>query len=315
MWHVFDPMAETQSSYTPYHYCYNNPVNLVDTFGLDPSDSVKDDHDISYYWRSDGHGGWIAINRGEPNTWNTSEYNYNGGMVPGLTFDQWLEQINKQMNYITRTEGSKAGILADENSCIYILMNNVGDFNSILAGMNDFIFRYSNSFGSQNAVNLGGAGFSIGISLKTTGNIASYSSGFLGLLQIGMIEYRMALPLSSKIGTFSRFSITYSGLSTFSGRLSFAGALIGIGSNINELNSGKIGVGRFTYRNSSIITSMIVGAEIGGPWGAVTGATIGGMSYGFEYIYDNYLVPFGNEVKYQKKNFENAIKNGWYPGR
>jgi hypothetical protein len=29
-------MAETQSSYTPYHYCYNNPVNLVDPFGLWP---------------------------------------------------------------------------------------------------------------------------------------------------------------------------------------------------------------------------------------------------------------------------------------
>ena len=32
-----DPMAETQSSYTPYHYCYNNPVNLVDPLGLDLS--------------------------------------------------------------------------------------------------------------------------------------------------------------------------------------------------------------------------------------------------------------------------------------
>ena len=36
MWHVFDPMAETQSSFTPYHYCYNNPVNLVDPLGLEP---------------------------------------------------------------------------------------------------------------------------------------------------------------------------------------------------------------------------------------------------------------------------------------
>ena len=86
-------------------------------------------------------------------------------------------------------------------------------------------------------------------------------------------------------------------------------------SDIGELRSGEIGAGRFTYRLGSLGTSIGVGSAIGGPWGAVGGAAVGGISIGAEYIYDNYLVPLGNEIQYQIWNFENAIKGGWYPGR
>lgn len=34
-WHVVDPMAEHHFNYTPYHYCFNNPVSFIDPFGLD----------------------------------------------------------------------------------------------------------------------------------------------------------------------------------------------------------------------------------------------------------------------------------------
>lgn len=34
-WHVMDPMAEKYVNQTPYNYCSNNPVNLVDLFGQD----------------------------------------------------------------------------------------------------------------------------------------------------------------------------------------------------------------------------------------------------------------------------------------
>jgi len=34
-WHVVDPMIENNYEYTPYAYCYNNPVIFIDPFGLD----------------------------------------------------------------------------------------------------------------------------------------------------------------------------------------------------------------------------------------------------------------------------------------
>ena len=34
-WHSVDPLAEWHFNYSPYHYCFNNPTNLIDPFGLD----------------------------------------------------------------------------------------------------------------------------------------------------------------------------------------------------------------------------------------------------------------------------------------
>ncbi len=153
------------------------------------------------------------------------------------------------------------------------------------------------------------------LNLSKTGDIASYGSGAIGLTQIGMMEYRMSLPIMSKIGTFSSFASRYGTLGKFGGRLSYAGAGISLISNISKVRSGEIGLGRFSYRLGSLGASIVTGAAIGGPWGAVGGAAVGGISVGVEYIYDNMLVPLGNEIQYQIWNFENAIKNGWYPGR
>ena len=151
--------------------------------------------------------------------------------------------------------------------------------------------------------------------VRNVGHAASFGSGVIGLTQISMLKYRMSLPLSSKIGTFSRFRITYSGLGKFSGKLGTAGALVSLGFNINDLNAGKTGIGRFSYRTGSIGASIATGTMIGGPWRSAGGAFVGGISIGFEYIYDNIVVPLWNETNRQIYNFENAIKNGWYPGR
>ena len=35
MWFVPDPMIELHYEWSPYAYCYNNPINLIDPFGLD----------------------------------------------------------------------------------------------------------------------------------------------------------------------------------------------------------------------------------------------------------------------------------------
>ena len=163
---------------------------------------------------------------------------------------------------------------------------------------------------SQGSTDMNGAGV-----LRNSGDALSYTAGAIGGAQIGMMQYRSSLSIHSKVGTFPRFSSTYSSLGKFSGRLGTAGALVGVGFNINDLSTGEIGLGRFFYRLGSIGAAAGTGAAIGGPWGAVAGIVVGGISTGFEYIYDNYLVPLGNEIQYQIWNFENAIKNGWYPGR
>jgi hypothetical protein len=184
------------------------------------------------------------------------------------------------------------------------------------------IYSYRNEDGElvliKKVTNTGGSegdGWHLPMAIDDVGNAASYASGAIGITQIGVLEYRMSLPLSTKIGTFGRFSSTYGTLGKIGGRLGYAGAGISLISDIGELRSGEIGAGRFIYRLGSLSTSIGVGSAIGGPWGAVGGAAVGGISIGAEYIYDNYLVPLGNEIQYQIWNFENAIKGGWYPGR
>lgn len=81
------------------------------------------------------------------------------------------------------------------------------------------------------------------------------------------------------------------------------------------MKSGEISTGRFGYRTGSLGASVVAGAAVGGPWGAAAGAAVGGVSMGAEHLYDNFLVPTGREINNQIRNFENAIKNGWYPRR
>ena len=34
-WHTPDPLVDLHQDYTPYHYCFNNPVSFIDPYGLD----------------------------------------------------------------------------------------------------------------------------------------------------------------------------------------------------------------------------------------------------------------------------------------
>lgn len=34
-WHTIDLLTDLHTDYTPYAYCYNNPIKLIDPFGLD----------------------------------------------------------------------------------------------------------------------------------------------------------------------------------------------------------------------------------------------------------------------------------------
>ena len=153
-------------------------------------------------------------------------------------------------------------------------------------------------------------------------NASGYVSGGLGGIQIGMLEYRQSLSVNSRIGTFPRFRIGYGnlGLATRGlGKLStYAGAPLTTYLDYRSMQAGEIGPGRFTYRlggtGASIFGGALIGAEIGGAYGALGGAAIGGMFWAGEQSYDG-IVWFGKQLSQGMVQTENALKNGWYPGR
>ena len=90
-------------------------------------------------------------------------------------------------------------------------------------------------------------------------NGAGYAAGAVGAIQIGMLEYRMSLPLPAKTGSFSQFSAAYKGLGYTSrtlGRIRYTGAGVGFIMDINAVRTGEISIGRFGYRTGSIGTAI-----------------------------------------------------------
>jgi hypothetical protein len=59
---------------------------------------------------------------------------------------------------------------------------------------------------------------------------------------------------------------------------------------------------------------MAIGAEFGGPYGALGGFAIGLTFMGGEMAYDG-AIWLWNQTMTNIYNFENGIKNGWYPRR
>jgi len=79
------------------------------------------------------------------------------------------------------------------------------------------------------------------------------------------------------------------------------------------MQAGQISESRFAYRTTglgmSIIGGAVIGAEMGGPWGAAAGAFIGlGVTAG-EIAYDG-LNWLWNETERQIGNFKRAVGNG-----
>ena len=142
-----------------------------------------------------------------------------------------------------------------------------------------------------------------------------------GGVQIGMLEYRQSLSVNSKIGTLPKFKIGYGKVGFASralGKAGTAGSLVGTYMDYNAMQAGEISPGRFSYRLggtvSSIAGAALIGAEFGGPYGALGGTAIGLIFVGGEMAYDG-LVWFGDQLSQGMVQTENALKNGWYPGR
>ena len=148
-------------------------------------------------------------------------------------------------------------------------------------------------------------------------NFAGVGEAAAGGLQLGMMQYRQAQPLMMKVGTFSEFSSAYNTVGTATRTLGKVSTLGGVPLNIymdyTAMQSGEIGAGRFAYRTTGLGASIAAGAAIGGPAGAVGGAIVGGGVWAGEQLYDG--LQYGiQKISEGAVNFENAIKNGWYPG-
>jgi RHS repeat-associated protein len=62
-WHVIDAMSESHYNYTPYNYCFNNPILLIDPFGNDSTTNkewIGADNMTNDQWLNMSRFPWIA---------------------------------------------------------------------------------------------------------------------------------------------------------------------------------------------------------------------------------------------------------------
>lgn len=73
-WNQSDPIGSINPEYSPYNYCFDNPTNFIDPFGLWPW------NEDNYIWDPE-IGGWAL--RGFD---DTQSYNYSVFIIPNTGF-------------------------------------------------------------------------------------------------------------------------------------------------------------------------------------------------------------------------------------
>lgn len=69
-WNRKDPLMEWHFNYSPYAYCYNNPINLIDPFGLDTVYVAPKPIDPAYVYYN--RPGWLKRTLNKIGRWFTS---------------------------------------------------------------------------------------------------------------------------------------------------------------------------------------------------------------------------------------------------
>lgn len=85
-----------------------------------------------------------------------------------------------------------------------------------------------------------------------------------------------------------------------------------------SMENNEISPARFSYRLTGTVSSagsaIYIGGAYGGPHGAIAGALVTSLFYSGEQLYDGLKYVQKETAKFSV-DFENAMKNGWYPGK
>jgi RHS repeat-associated protein len=123
-WNVIDPSAETYSSWTPFNYCANNPINLIDLDGMDWYETenkkgikwFKGSADVEGYIRKEGTFTVPSQVDNKINlTYDATQYNPVALIEKVLDKGDWETQRAKD-GEAHDENGNKAG---DEGDCYY----------------------------------------------------------------------------------------------------------------------------------------------------------------------------------------------------
>lgn len=312
---------DNSQNYNRYSYFLNNPLKYVDPSGYNYScyiDGLK----ISYNTFRN-YMNWMSSEQKEL----FEKFEYTRDPNNRSDFNFTIQNDDKTNTYYSK-HNNRNGFWVEWDG-----KEKISDYELLSLGFkSNYNYTYARytQFFEFDLFNWGGGSFNsdnkmidnilgIGNNLNTG---MGYLEGGIGAIQIAMLENRASLPLSIKIGTFSKFRSTYRLLGTTGrvlGRIAtYVGAPLSTYMDYKDMQSGQISEGRFAYRTAGTASSIgggaLIGSAYGGPYGAIGGTVIGAGFVAGEFIYDGATYVW-NETLWQIHSFENAINSGWYTGR